>query len=275
MSALLGLLGLVCVGLMFWFLREELTSEGKMSTGNTSRESTSTSRTGSYELSADAFKASGSDSTLIVGTGTKFEPMFDTTDTVATGFDIDLARELALRLNKDDVRFISTSSARREAENGRVDLAIAAISITPQRLNENLFSLPYMESEFIVIANIEYKGQISAGNLSQFSCVVGPNGVYSSQLERTGCNKSTEKSTLQAVDSVASGIAAFTVIDQAYKGDLKNPNLFRPGISLSTDSYGVVMQLGNLELKKAVDVILVDLNTDGTIKTLRRRYGFD
>ena len=214
-------------------------------------------------------------SRLIVGTGKHCEPMFDMRSSSPRGFDIDLAREVAKRIGKQRVSFRSFTSSRRIAARGEVDMAIQAISIKPEREREHLFSSPYLESSFVVIAN-QYQVGLRSRDLAGKVCAVWPNRVYESELRRTGCSMTNFKTKVAALNAVRSGEVDFTVTDEANATVLVEDSggrLTQPGIFLNSDRYGIVMKLGNYELKRGVDQALEDMRRDGTLRSLRGKYG--
>ncbi len=225
------------------------------------------------QLSASACPASGDSPVLVVATGKKFEPMYNMTGSSPWGFDIDLAREIARRIGKDDVSFRSVKSSRRLAARGEADMGIQAISLKPSREKENLFSLPYIESSFVVVAN-KSLGTVDRGDLKHLSCAVGKNHLYQLELKKIGCAVQNYKNKAAAENAVRSGESDFTVTDEANARVLSGEySLFQPGISLGSDRYAIAMQLGNHELKTAVDSALREMRQDGTLQGLRDKYG--
>lgn len=72
------------------------------------------------------------------------------------GLEIDLARELAVRLGYDDAQFVPVSAQTRESvlEAGDADCVIACFTVTEDRLTRLDFSEPYyMDSLQIMVEN--------------------------------------------------------------------------------------------------------------------------
>lgn len=89
---------------------------------------------------------------LIVGTNAEFPPFsFVEKDTIV-GFDIDLIKEIATRLNKKvefkDMPFDALIPA---AQLGAIQVIAAGITATPERAKNIIFTKPYLHGDQIVI----------------------------------------------------------------------------------------------------------------------------
>lgn len=86
--------------------------------------------------------------TLIMATNPEFPPFEMKEDEIVTGFDIDLMKavcdELKMELKVESMSFNSIFDA---VESEKADVAVAAISITDERLEKFDFSNPYFNSE--------------------------------------------------------------------------------------------------------------------------------
>jgi polar amino acid transport system substrate-binding protein len=92
---------------------------------------------------------------LIVGIGTTFRPFgFTMPDRKIVGFDVDLLNAIAARQGFR-VKYESTpfSAIFPALENGDRDIAVAAITNTPQRRERADFSNPYMVAQLMVLLN--------------------------------------------------------------------------------------------------------------------------
>lgn len=215
------------------------------------------------------FRASGDQGpALIVGIGKKFVPMFDTTATPATGFDVDLATELARRLGKGQLSLRTLDAVRDAAEAGSVDLSIAAISVTPEREAETLFSIPYLEPALVTVGLAE-RTTPHEGNLAGYRCA-NAHEQYEPAATAAGCVKVAARSLERSLAAVQAGQADFAVMDAVEAGQLSPPWVVL-GPSIGTDHYAVAMQPGNLELKQRVDQAITDMRTDGTLTALEAR----
>ena len=214
------------------------------------------------------FPSSGDGPTLVVATGVSSPPMFDTRGE-PQGYDIDLARALAPRIGKSDVRFIGAQGLRGRVDVAEADLAIGSISVTPERERENLFSQPYLHPE--VRAYLHFNSpQTIAGVEFDFAtatcAVLYP--IYNSLLAQTMC---TPAGTMNYAKAAEAGAAL--VMDSIQAGLVATEwQPLEP--VLGTDRYAIAMRLGNTELKAAVDAAITEMRNDGTLALLNTNYGF-
>lgn len=89
---------------------------------------------------------------IVVGLDDNFPPMgFRDEKQEIVGFDIDLAKEAAKRLNRPiEFKAIDWSSKEAELKSGRVDILWNGLDITDKRKENMLFSDPYMENRQII-----------------------------------------------------------------------------------------------------------------------------
>jgi polar amino acid transport system substrate-binding protein len=90
---------------------------------------------------------------VVIGLDDNFPPMgFRDNDGKIVGFDIDMAREAARRLNTEvEFKPIDWSSKEAELLSRRVDLLWNGLTITEARKEKILFSKPYMENRQVII----------------------------------------------------------------------------------------------------------------------------
>jgi ABC-type amino acid transport substrate-binding protein len=131
----------------------------------------------------------------------------------------------------------------------------------------------------VVIANQYRVGDLGmevSRDLEGFVCAVWPNRVYQAELRRTGCTMSHFQTKVAALNALRRGEVDFTVTDEANATALVEDSggrLTQLGIFLNSDRYGIVMKLGNYELKRGVDRALDDMRRDGTLRELRGKHG--
>jgi|FLOH01.1.fsa_nt_gi glutamine transport system substrate-binding protein len=93
--------------------------------------------------------------TLFVGTNIPYEPMeFLDANGEFVGIDIDVARNIASEMGLE-IEFVNYEwdDLFVAIKNGEVDFAISSITITPERSEEMLFSIPYFNAGQVIIVN--------------------------------------------------------------------------------------------------------------------------
>ena len=216
------------------------------------------------DYDADWFVASRYDDMMIVATGTRYEPMFNMTVAVPSGIDIEIARELARRLGKSDVRFVKSSSARLSAKKEEVDFAIAAISITAERQAIHLFSNPYFETgQVIVMRDV---GQYGYGDLNSKTCGYH-SPLYKSILKRHGCTLKKYSSSTAVMNALRNGSIDYIILEEQ-----SVPDEFWKSSIVSSDAYGIVFPNSAYGLKREVDQHLREMEQNGFITGLKHKY---
>ena len=203
------------------------------------------------------------------------------------GFDIELGKEIAKRLNLEP-EFVDTAwdGIFAGLDTDRYDAVISAATITEERLQNYLFSNPYIGNGQSLIVRKD-----STLKINKFSDIAGMKVGY--QAETTS-------------DFYAKKHAAeegFTYIENAYDkvmnayDDLKLKRIdvvvsdglvavdylapkdteFKQVWSGTPDEYfGICMKKGNTELQTKVNKILEDMKADGTLKNIYVKiFGMD
>lgn len=91
--------------------------------------------------------------TLILGLDDSFPPMgYRDENGKIVGFDIDLAKEVAKRMDVElKLQPISWDAKVLELDGGSIDMIWNGLSITPEREKEMLFSKPYLNNKQIIV----------------------------------------------------------------------------------------------------------------------------
>lgn len=216
--------------------------------------------------------------TLRVGTDATYPP-FETVNTQTgkpEGFDIDLITAVARR-NGWNVEFIVTPFDGMIAglQNEKYDVAISAITITPERAAAVAFSEPYYTAGQIVAVPVTDTLIKSVDDL--------PGKRVGVQLGTTGemMAQRLEETEVFSYDNIG---AAF--IDMA-NGNLDavlndypttqayihtHATAKTVGEILSREKYGIAVRKGETALLAAVDSALVEIRADGTYDKLHLKW---
>ncbi|MHA6532399.1 amino acid ABC transporter substrate-binding protein [Paenibacillus sp. BAC0078] len=225
--------------------------------------------------SLEAIKASGK---LRIGTEGTYAPFtFHDTSGKLTGFDVEIAEEVAKRLGVQP-EFFETQwdglFAGMDAK--RFDVIFNEVSITDERKVKYAFSDPYIVSKAVLIVSeknkdiksfADLKGKKAGQSLtSNLSAIARENGAEIVAIE--GFN--------QAIDLLTSGRIDATVNDGLSYLDLKKQ---RPDVKIKVvdeiaeGSHSAATFLkGNDELVKAVNEALSAMKSDGTYLKISEKY---
>lgn len=219
---------------------------------------------------------------LILGTDPTFQPFeFKGADGTVQGFEIDIARavakDLGVKLQISAVGFGALMP--QSVTSGRVDMAISAITITPERAKVVSFSAPYYRSAQVFI--------VKGGNPAKFAWPASVKGkVIGVQANTTGqfAAQDTLKpkgAVLKVYDDFAAGLAdvqagrlAALLGDAPTVTSLKArlPGQFeQAGAALVSEDYGMVFAKGS-DLAAAANKTLSRMKADGEYQKLVAKW---
>lgn len=233
------------------------------------KEETTTAGTTAAETAAE--EAGG---TLIVGFDQDFPPMgFVGDNGEYTGFDLDLAKEVASRLGLEyKAQPIAWDSKDMELESGNIDCIWNGFTITG-REDDYTWTTPYMANKqvFVVANDSDIKSQADlAGKVvevqadSSAEAALKENqdlaNTFGQLLTTPDYNTAFMDLEQGAVDAVA-----MDVIVAGYQIKQRNADFKILDDSLSEEEYGVGFKKGNTELRDKVQGALEEMAADGTL----------
>ena len=221
---------------------------------------------------AETAEAAGG--TLIVGFDQDFPPMgFVGDNGEYTGFDLDLAKEVASRLGLEyKAQPVAWDSKDMELESGNIDCIWNGFTITG-REDDYTWTTPYMANKqvFVVANDSDIKSQADlAGKVvevqadSSAEAALKENqdlaNTFGQLLTTPDYNTAFMDLEQGAVDAVA-----MDVIVAGYQIKQRNADFKILDDSLSEDEYGVGFKKGNTELRDKVQGALEEMAADGTL----------
>jgi serine/threonine protein kinase len=209
---------------------------------------------------------------LVVAVGNAYRPMYWHDAKGEThGFDADLARELGRRLGTDGVVFHTSPSPLTAVRSGEADVAIAGLTITPERLQSFLFSNSYLPSTINVVTRPGAVARVNdAGpRLAGLTCT-SSSQVFEAKLRQTAC-RFVEAKRGQSLTMVRERKADVTAVDGVVLTAVDDLEPVR--VNLGTANFGVAMPPGSRDMKARIDAVLQQMQDDGTLSALKRRHG--
>ena len=279
------LLGCVCALSMFLLAA---CSGGSTESSQTSSESAASSEsTSSAEASSKESKADtaaiDADGVFTVGFDQDFPPMgFVGDDGEFTGFDLDLAAEVAKRLGME-IKYqpIAWDAKEMEIESGNIDVIWNGFT-TNGRENDYTWSKPYMENKQVFVVSKD-SGITKVEDLKGKKVEVQ---VDSSGEKALAENKELSDSfaelittadyntAFQDLEMGATDAVAMDIIVAGYqlkkRGDGKY--IILEDEPISTEEYGIGFKKGNTALRDAVDATLVEMAADKTLKSISEKW---
>ena len=218
------------------------------------------------------------DNTFTIATNAEFAPW----EMVGEGGEyvgiyMDLARliaeELGMELVIENVDF---NSVVNMVVTGKADAAIAGLTITPEREEEVLFSIPYATAVQSVIVREGYEEIATLDDL--VGKIVGVQMSTTGDLfvsEMEGVEVRQYSSGTNAAMDLAAGRVDAVMIDSAPAASIVSNIeglVILEGIEMDEESYSIAFAKDNTELCEQVNAILEKLIEDGTVEELYLKY---
>ncbi|ROT28285.1 glutamate ABC transporter substrate-binding protein [Micromonospora sp. HM5-17] len=194
-----------------------------------------------------------------------------------TGFDIDIAREIARSLfgDPDKIQFRAISSADRikVVKDGTVDMVVRTMTMNCERWREVSFSTEYFtagqrilvtrSSGIESIAQLRGKKVCAADGSTSIRNIAEAGTIPVSVVNWTDCLVLLQQNQVVAVstdDSILAGLAA------------QDPNTQVVGPRFSDEPYGIAIAKTSPELVRFVNAVLEKIRSDGTWTRLYNRW---
>jgi polar amino acid transport system substrate-binding protein len=223
--------------------------------------------------------------TLIIGLDDAFAPMgFRDESGEIVGFDVDLAKELGERLDKE-VTFQPIDWTMKEAElnSGNIDFIWNGYTITDDRKEKVNFSTPYLKNSQVIVtlANSDIKTKADLSNKkvgaqnesSAISAMEKEAELYSSF---NGGKAITFEDNNQALMDLEAGRVDAIVADEIlvrYYIKLKGEEKFNVlDENFGEEEYGVGMRKGDTKMVEAFNKALKEMKDDGTMKEISEKW---
>ena len=215
---------------------------------------------------------------LGIATDATFPPFhFVNEDGAVTGFDVELAREVAQHAGyKADVRVVAYQELFQGIRDGTHDLVAATTGITAERREQYLFSQPYFET---CQAAVVRTGANEPRRLIELR--ERPIGASGSGTSRQAMYETLAGEHLRVPDGQGPTMLASRRIDAWIVDEFDAVAFARASFGeyvvlpdpVATEAYGFVMAKGRRELKKELDAALEALRASGRIDELKKRFG--
>lgn len=215
------------------------------------------------------------DGMLVVATDIPFPPFVQGDPPDYEGFDIDVinavADEIGLETEIRDLPF----DVILQGQSGRFDLAIASVTITPERERSVDFSHPYFEAEQGLLVPADGSIQ-SADDLTGDTVVGVADGSVAEEYvkENTDARLRPFPEIDDAYNAVANGQVDAVVNDVSSEQAAleKYPKLAVPEAFATGELIGIIVPQGNGPLLDAVNAGVEAVKENGTLAELYRKW---
>jgi cystine transport system substrate-binding protein len=194
-----------------------------------------------------------------------------------TGFDVDIAKEVARRLGAR-AEFVETKWDGMFAglDAKRFDAVVNEVTIRPDRILKYDFSAPYIVSKAVLIVNqnntdikkfADLKGKKAGQSLtSNLANLARENGAEIVQVD--GFNQSLDLLSSKRIDATINDSLSF--LD--FKKQKPDAPIKVVDAQKTKDKSGILFNKGNKELVAAVDMAIRNMKADGTYLKISKKW---
>lgn len=217
----------------------------------------------------------GSANELVIGTDPGFKPFEYKEGSTTVGFDIDLARNIALDQNKTlRVEEMAFDGLLLALQSGRVDLVIAGMTRTPERAENVNFSVPYYEAAQMIIIpkNSEIKNEADLVG-KRIGVQLGTTGDDLAH-KIAGAKVVQFPQTANVMQELNAGRIEAAIMDNgpATQYLTNNPKLRILPEQLTSEEYAIAVRKGNDDLLQKVNQSIKKMRLDGRYDRLIQKY---
>ncbi|WLR49410.1 amino acid ABC transporter substrate-binding protein [Halobacillus litoralis] len=215
---------------------------------------------------------------LVIGTEGTYRPYtFHDENDKLTGFDVEIAREVADRLGVKPV-FNETKwdsmFAGLNAE--RFDMVANQVGITEERQEEYSFSDPYIQSSAVIVTHKDNESIQSFEDLEGVNAAQSMTSNYADIARENGAEITSVEGFNESMQLLATKRVEATVNDRLSVLDYLNNREDSPvKIAARQDDAsqsGLLFRQGNEDLVKAVNEALQEMKDDGTYLEISEKW---
>lgn len=209
--------------------------------------------------------------TLVIGF-TEYPPMGFMENGEATGFDLEIAKEVCARLGVEPVfQYIDWDSKVMELNSKNIDVIWNGLTITEDRAKEILFSKPYFDNRIVILTKAD--SNVNAiSNLASLNVGVEIQSSGQTALEGSDVfadlNEMVQFTTIsEALMALNSGSIDAIVADEIFAryAVSKDASAYKVADEVfASENYGIGFRLEDVALRDKVDELIDEIAADGT-----------
>ncbi len=232
------------------------------------------------ESAAPADSAAPAATTFTVGFDKGFPPMgFVDNDGKYVGFDLDLAAEVAKRLNLElKLQPIAWDAKNMELDSGNIDCIWNGFTMNG-RENDYEWTAPYMDNRQVIVirgdSDYPAPGSLSGKSVALQKDSSAVAALDANQAFKNDITPVLTDTYLNAFMNLETGAVEAVLVDEIvarYHMEKDGKNFKVMDEALASEQYGVGFKKGNTELRDKVQKALEDMAADGTMKTISEKW---
>ena len=222
------------------------------------------------------------DGKLILGTTLGWPPFEEVDDQGnAIGFDIDIGRliaeKLGMELAVEDINFDGLLMA---LDDGKVDMVLAAMTITDERAQQVNFSAPYFEASQQVVMRKDAEPITALEQLPEklVAAYQGTTGhLMCEEMGMVAGDKlaifnSLADCVMELLAGRVDAVVMDTVPAPIYVAQHADELMIVEGLEIPVENYGIAIKKENTELLEKVDAALAEIMTSEEYQALLDKY---
>lgn len=216
--------------------------------------------------------------TIRIGTEGTYKPFsfHDQKTNQLTGFDVDIAREVAARLGvKAEFVEIPWDGMLTSLQTGKVDMVANQVGIKPEREDKFDFSKPYTVSFAQMVVHKDNRQIKTLENIKGKKAGQTPTSNYGQMAQSHGANIVAYEDMMGAMHDIAAGRIDLSLNDRlAIAEMLKNSDLPLKVIDIQSDRSESAFPVpkGNPELIQEINQALDEMRKDGTLAKISKKW---
>ncbi len=236
-------------------------------------------------IGAGMLSGCGETNELVMGTNAAFPPFeYTTTDGILgefDGIDVAIALEIAESMGKtlviEDMEFDGLLAS---VQTGKIDMAVAGMTIKPERLKSVDFSIPYYTASQVMVVAADNEDITKAEDLKndkKVGVVLGYTGdsIVTDTLAIAESNITRANRGVDVVQDVKNGKLDAVVIDSYTGKALAAENglkVIEDAEAFEAEEYAIAVAKGNTELLDAINAKLEEMISSGKIAEIASKY---
>jgi polar amino acid transport system substrate-binding protein len=215
---------------------------------------------------------------LRIGTNAEYPPFEYKNGDQFAGVDMDMAKKLAEKLGmKFEIIDMDFDALMPSLTSNKIDLAVSAITITPERQKQVDFSLPYYVANQVIIAKPDSKIKVTkiediakykvgAQNGTTGQIFVDENLIQKKLMDKNNLKKYS--TNIEAITDMLNGNIDFVIIDDsAAQGYAKLKPLSIVYKIATNENYGIALQK-NSPYKEKINTALDEMIKSGEMLSI-------
>ena len=218
---------------------------------------------------------------LVVATSADFPPFeyIDPDTQEITGFDVELIKMIGEKIGyKIEMRNMAFDSLIPSLQTGKVDVVIAALTITEEREQVIDFSKPYWHADQAIVArkdsNIvinspeDLKGKVIGASMGTTGFLWVKDNIGEDE-----CTLNAYSSFVDAVQALVSGQVDLVIMDTTVVSSFEKSYDIKQVYTVETgENYGIAIQEGNTELLNKINQALDEIMNSPEWDQLVEKY---